>query len=187
MEHKLDPSVTEIKDDQSSSFRPWDIEQIVTKAFNNKSQVEGSISQLIGKDWCYKQFESLEALLLTIPKKKIKTFDEFVVRVQNTPVSEFPKPFNHSTYSLDWDSTILNGPFFNENKILVEQAETDRPQFIISWKNDGSKLYVTFLKTYDQVDCQYTLEISDTLAVLLHNNTRATLAIIDVNSDGSLA
>ena len=116
---------------QNPSAKSWYLEWILTQAFNNKSQKEGDKNKLGDSGYTFKQYESLQSLKLTLPKQAIKTFNEFVAKHQIILPLVLPAHYNHSTYSFDWNSIFLDGPFFNGISLLIEHNQNDKPMFQI--------------------------------------------------------
>jgi hypothetical protein len=65
-----------------STTKPWDVELLVTKAFNNKGQKQGDKNKLGGwSGWPFKQFSSLQELKNTLPKASVfKIFNQLVAK-----------------------------------------------------------------------------------------------------------
>ena len=169
--------------------RPWDFEQIVTKAFNNKGQKVGDKSQLWDGSDSFKQFDSLQALMQTLPRPQaFRTFFECIAKHPIFLPCALPAHIDLSTYSFDWNSAVFNGPFDNGNGVLlIEQQQTDRPLFMIVWDpNDSEYLTVNFFNPSDKSKQLYYVYINASEAWLDDETTGKTLYHYYVNSDGSL-
>ena len=169
------------------SSKPWGFEEIVTKAFNNKTQIKGEKNKFGTPVGSYKPFDSLQTLVSTLPINLIKTFNECVARHQILLPSAYPANCDQSTYSFDWNSAVFNGPFFDGSELIIEQQQTDRPFMQIYWRpNESKKLRVIFFKPFDKYREVYRVYISAHEAYLFDCADHQYLFRYILNSDGSL-
>ena len=124
---------------------------------------------------------------MTLPKQAIKTFNEFAAKHLIILPLLIPAHYNLSTYSFDWNSIVLDGPFFDGTSLLIEHYQNDKPMFKIKWKpNDSTYFEVLFYKPTDKSDHKYVIKISASRAWLYDYTTSKNLYDYNVNSDGSL-
>ena len=149
---------------------------------------EGNLNQLgssTGRP--FKQFESVQTLIQTVPKKPIKTLNEFKAKHDLILPSVLPENCDHSTYSFDWNSAVFNGPFVTGTELLLEQQQTDRPMFMIVWdSNNSENLRVYFFNPSRKGNCKYSVHITAAEAYLRDWTNRQNSYHYNLNSDGSL-
>ena len=115
-----------------------------------------------------KQFDSsLWALKSTLPTTLVKTFNEWIAKHQIILPSALPAHIDHSSYSFHWNSAAFSGPFIDGHRLSIEQQQTSRPLFKITWSLRVSKyLDVFFYNPSDKIKLLYYVSINASQAFM---------------------
>ena len=172
---------------ENTNSRTWDFEQIFNDTFNNKEQKVGDTNKIGSTGKPFRQFDNLQALKQTLPTAALRRFSEIIAKHQIILPSALPAHIDHSTYSFDWNSSVLSGPFIDDHFLLIEQQQTDRPLFQIVWiPNNSECLFVYIFNPSDKSKRLYSVCIGTSQALLFDYTTDEYLYRYNVNSDGSL-
>ena len=179
----------------------WNIQEILTKAFNNKDQKQGDLSKLGDASNPLKEFDSLEELISTLPEPNVlKTFKLFEGRHKIILPSVFlyeesdhlaPKnPYyldNNKGNILDWKNAVFNGPFESGTWLIVEQQQADMPLFELLWNTDDPyQLCVYFYSQSDKKNRKHSVQLDGYSVCLFDETTQQPIERYEVNLDGSL-
>ena len=181
---------SKVENSSTGSFKKgtisWTIEQIVNKAFENKSQ-KAEDHRTGSPEIKFKQFGSAQEITNTIPAAKLKLMNDCLSKLPLLPSTVYPENPQCKTWEEEMKTKPFVGPFARGPiSMAIEQRLSGGAVFNIEWFPGDTTNAATRIEFSNGPACNYILQCDSKNVKLLNRVGYKDVFEYEVTSDGLL-